>query len=457
MLVLFNYGLLGSLILAEASWLFLLFGILGALFGVLNPLFPWVGFLILLTPGFLTQRLVINSDWVLERLTEPKILLIGLATIYFMVAYSSGATWPIELLTWSSGTGASFQILIFLGTGIVMWRRGLWLGGQEDPGKSLKLLFPIGFFLATLGGLVEATFDLDLGFTPVIFLLFGSCLTGLALSRLIRPKDSKPDSWMYSPIWAIAVVLVAGFVLILLSQTPLAALTSHLFTAGLNLVQFVLTIIMIPVEYILRAIFWVMGFFIEWLRGEPNQSFNTVTPFSLEGLRDRQTEPNTFWIILSHLLSWFFIILLITTTTLTLYLILWVRLKKKVRQIDDMELGLDRVTINPIEVESHLGPVRPVNLSDLNSTYHEIPTGSDPSTQVKRAYYQLLNYGIQQGKPRLPKTTPLEYENELTNLVQNTPVDRFTQQFNDTHYGSITPSVEDANEMERMVGIAITK
>ena len=450
MISLFNYGMLVSLLLAEASWIFLAFGLLGVLFGVSHPIFPWIGLLLLLMPGCIVQRLIIVSIWLRHQSTQLHILLMGFLTIYLIVSINSGLSWPIDLITWRTGPSASLNIFLFFGIGLFMWRRGLWIGGHENPGAALKTIFPIGFILATVGGIIEAISGSELGFTPVIFILFGACLSGLAFSYLINPEDSRKNYWKYSPLWAVAIVLISGAIFIILSQTPLSTLAMKILEALLGLVQFALAIIMVPVEYLLRVIFAVMTLFINWFSGEETIRLAPTTDVNLlEQLRDRETEPRTFFVILSHILTYLFFFLVVSTIIVLLYLVLWVRLKQRLRPADENDYAPQRETVPFIEtkpVEEFLGSSTGTY---IKSPYHDLPSGTDPSSKVLRAYYQLLNFGLSQGKPRLPRTTPTEYQPELMGLVRGNYVSEFTREFNNTYYGLITPPIEVANEMEK--------
>jgi hypothetical protein len=363
----------------------------------------------------------------------------------------------MDLITWRTGTNASLKIFLFLSIGILMWRRGLWIGGQEDPGRPLKTIFPIGFILAIVGAIIEAISGLRLGFTPVTFILFGACLSGLALSQLIKPKDSRKNSWRYTPIWAVAIVLISGVLFILLSQTPLAVLALTFLEALLDLLQFILALIMVPVEYFLRGIFAIMTLFINWFGGEQDAQLTSVTQFTLEGSRDPRGEPTTFWFILSQILSWLFIFLVISMIIGFLYLVLWVRLKNRFRGLKDEESNPQRETISFVRIEHGDGLLGKNPITNLQSTYHSLPYGTDPSNQVIRAYYELLNFGITQGKPRLPKSTPIEYQPELMDLIEDDRANQFTRQFNSTYYGLIAPDVEVANEMEESVQLILKR
>ena len=449
---LFSYGMLVSLLLAEASWIFLASGLLGALFGVFGPIIPWVTLLLLLMPGCIIQRLIILSIWLRQQFTQLHILFMGFLTIYLIVSINSGLFWPIDLITWRAGTSASFNIFLYLGIGIFMWRRGLWIGGHENPGEALKTIFPIGFILATVGGVVEAISGWNLGFTPVIFILFGACLSGLAFSYLINPEDSRKNYWKYSPLWAVAFVLISGAIFILLAQTPLSALAFKLLELLSGLFQFVLAIIMVPVEYILRGVFAVMTLFINWLSGEESIRLAPTTEVNfLEQLRDRETEPRTFFVMLSYILTYLFIFLVISTIIVFLYLVLWVRLKQRFRPVDENDYVPQRETIPFIETEPVGEPLESPVQANIKSPYHDLPNGMDPTSKVLRAYYQLLNFGLKQGKPRSPRTTPTEYQPELTGLVGGNNVSKFTSEFNNTYYALITPSIEVANDMEKNV------
>ena len=200
-----------------------------------------------------------------------------------------------------------------------------------------------------------------------------------------------------------------------------------------------------------------MTLFINWFGGEQNAQLTPVTPFSLEGLNDRQAEPSKFWFILSHILSWVVIFLLISTILVFLYLILWIRIKKRFGAFEEGESEPKRETISfgGIEPEEELPRKAPT--ANILSTYHGLPGGTDPTSKVIRAYYQLLNFGIRQGKPRLAKTTPIEYQPELMDLVGDDHANQFTSHFNNTYYGLIAPPDEVADEMEHNVEIILKK
>ena len=88
---------------------------------------------------------------------------------------------------------------------------------------------------------------------------------------------------------------------------------------------------------------------------------------------------------------------------------------------------------------------------------YPLPSGTDPGSRVRRAYYQLLNAATRRGQPRQPWETPRQFESRLGEQFAGLPAHEVTESFDRVRFGLLPSTAQEADWLEGAVRQALVE
>ena len=180
-----------ALCVSESTWLYVVSGLLGLLFGMPGPVLAWPCVLGTIAGAMVTSNVV--SAIRLRSVAAPIITgLIALTGVYLVTSIrpfdgQSGfdLVWLIRLVEGDlsgdalTGAFASTTLTIFC------WRRAISIIATEVPETSLHRTFRLGIIIIAIALLLEIVVDNTLGARTMLVPFFASTLTGMAIGRFV--------------------------------------------------------------------------------------------------------------------------------------------------------------------------------------------------------------------------------------------------------------------------------
>ena len=448
-------AVLAALLLVESCWVFLLLGLLGFFMGDQGALLSWPGILLILALAAMTQlwapRLRLPEGW-----TRTAAVALAGGLIYAMMAVHHGG------LLWFNRLGESGQdptavpglVMSFVAS-ILLWWRGAQLAGKETPGETLWWEFPAVLVLLVFAAIIEATTEATLQGGPVAFVFFGAILAGLAIEHLEEPQGSS-SRWTQTFAWTIGIVLLVGYITSLMSGSPLSALAVGLFGLMGWVARMLLALLFVPLGILMELFFSIFNTLWDWLLGGREFQFPEIQEFDPQELLEEAEENYRPPALLVSILKWTLIGLLVAGVLGLLYWALWLRLRRggdssgMVRESVREEASLE-------DLGTLLGSLLPRWRAREGPYMYPLPSGTDPGSRVRRAYYQLLNAATRRGQPRQPWETPLQFESHLGQQFAGLPAQEITESFDRVRFGLMPATAQEADWLEGAVRQALVE
>jgi hypothetical protein len=459
-----------AVVLMEVYWLYPWFIWLGKLDILSEPRTPLSigGVIFLLGGGFVVTRYLLSRDWPLGWVRWG-IIFCGLLVVFTVIRSEYHAGYELSDMQWFVHTtnilldfSQFHPLMIALPFGAYLWWRGIRRGRAPLYMPDIYRTFVIGIIAFVLlvivwrislgAGSLE---DLASTVAPHVAAFFFFALVSLALINLqsirqkMTPEDVGPS---FNRRWLpILILVVGGIVLVGIGIASVFSSEFMDFLARLvgsigDFVRTVVGYILIPLGFIATALYWVVSFIVNLIRGETIHEFEGADfDFEEEAAEAAEGTPISEVVILG--IKW---ALFVIITIIVIYL-----LARAIRRFRVSRMKVDVTEVNE-SLWSWGGFVADVRLflsTIWQRLWHrkkEITPGDatrrryldeeiEGTMGIREIYRRLLWQAARFGMGRRGYETPYEYRGRLGQLVPDgqEPIAEITDLYVNTRYGEI--------------------
>ncbi|MEM7250237.1 MAG: DUF4129 domain-containing protein [Pseudomonadota bacterium] len=432
--------LYGTLLIAEALWIFCLWTMLSHLIGQHGPVLGWwptlaiaafafaLGLLINPLPNGLALTLQLGFGG------ASAYLAIALVPWPETVSLAERLTWPLTLVRedFSSVTVAS-AVLAGFGAALA-WRRGIRHTAEPPDQPRVLFVFKLGLAVVCVAALAQWACGCELYALPTGTAFLGLALTALAVERL-APDANLGRDWTNTLLRAAAAVAIGTILLGFVGAhfgNPALSVLGDLWRTVITALIKVLTFLLAP---ILKGLFWL----VEWLRAQLPGGQTTDGISRIEAPRPIE------WTQLAPLDGWgssFFTLLEFLLVGLFFFLLVRVLFQSRRRTMDPpwSDARIERERIVTASDESETGFLRRWLGEFLPQWLRTDPERQDENEPLRPGavalYFRTLREGRQRGHLWRASDTPNERQGALAQLMPWAPVREITALFNAVRFGA---------------------
>ncbi len=443
-----------SVAVAESSWLFAVFMVLGQIGDLGGSPLPWISVLALLLISIFTGHMlgVREGDEVSNAIRQS---LFGLVVIYILLGTGTfldepfNIGWLFTLLSGDLGSTASVSAVFGFLILLWLWRHGIKLGTDRYPEDRLARIFKIGIGALAIATLVDQAIDDDLGTVSLLLPFFGATLVGMAVGRLPEGGVGK-RSGEWAKVIGVSVFGVMGVGLLLGLIGGLYGNGGvRLLYAGWGLVvDGFLWVLRFPVTWAIAIINWLIDLFARDPDGEDRES---VPPQSGDEILGREptemVEAGNATVDSILNIIQYPVIALAVITAFFILAMAYRRLGQQEESDDDDERESLRSELNTAgDMSRLLGGLVPGWMRRRSGKGWRSPDESG-FAEVFSLYFDALGFAVKRGMQFHPQMTPRERLPLLQAALPGAPIGELTDRFNDACYGHIPA---DPNEVEAL-------
>ena len=433
----------------EACWLYALSSIL---IGIEAPelALPLLAVLALILAAFYVARFLQHLDLPLAILRGIGVGLGGLCIfIAIRVAFADSAGVYHQALLMRA------QVLA-AAIGVVLWWRGARLAQKEVTFDTVLASLRMGILALVFAIAMEGLRPGPKTVAGIILPFFAFGLMALALGHWARVgKDwsaTLQGRWVGIVIAAIAVVIVVGILLSLLTSEQAWNVGLHLPGGIGRLLDRAFSIIFTPVEYLVKLISWFITRFIRLpLSSEGSEETTGAFEDMFEEAR-KHIKPLPDWALVT--LKWAFIVLIcgwLGRWLAHLFGPLIARGRQAKEEIRESVFSKEalRQDLDSL-VQGLLSRLRRRKQTPLTRSLVGL-TGEawDNIRAVLQLYLDLLSLATSRGFARKNWQTPLELQVGLENIFPSREVERITLAFTRARYGQYPPTNEQLEKLRQ--------
>lgn len=367
--------------------------------------------------------------------------------------------WLDTFLNWEGELPPSYLVLLFVP---YLWLRGIIEGSREIEHKQVMGAFASGSVGLVLFGLVlgVAGTAVPLFVGRVIFLFFGVAMVALALSSIktervmVRGRQGEQQLRLNRYWIRTALSVIGGLLLLALLLSALIApesLREMLNWLGNGAAELLILLIKV-ISFVLYPVVWLLTRLLTPLvraigareLGLPEQPASDFE--QLAGLQEAAESvvglpPPWRWVIL-------------TGFVLLLGLLFALALRRLLREDSEVEVDEERAFIFSGELlQAQLAGLLPGWLGGQAgkrpfAPYLPLDQEPAPRRAIRQVYQQLLAWAVARGNGRLPGQTPLQFSQTALPPLAQKAVQTITQAYNETRYGAVAPSPEQAEQVQ---------
>lgn len=434
-----------ALCLSESSWLYVISGLLGLLFGMPGPVLAWPCVLITMAGGMLISKFV--SALRLRSVAAPIVTgLIALTGVYVIVSIRpfdghSGfdLVWLIRLVEGDLSGDALTGAFVSATLTIFCWRRAISVIAAELPELSLHRTFRLGTIIIAIALLLEIVVDNTLGARTMLIPFFASTLTGMAIARFVgSQRKTSTSTWGTIIGGSVASVLCFGILLGLVGGGYVSRALRILWHVWELIVDGILWIIQWPLKYLFEVIAWI----INWIRnrGTPEPARPEITEPGVARALDvtHQISESGSGILeqIMQLMRWPISLAIL----FGIFILVTFALKRsQARSSTDPEFQREKIEgghefgKDLADLMLRLIP-RFKSKEGLSKSWH-YPQNEPGISDVFRIYFDYLQEAVDRGMVLNPHHTPNERAPDIEAALPGAPVTNLTACFNDACYG----------------------
>ena len=453
-----------SLLVCESTWLFVILSAISIITARETSPLNWHSiFLIMGSSMLLTQlgRIYLHS----VDLTSVILPILGALLIYILIGLNlveksivSSLMWLFDMRSHLS-EGFGYHILAGIVLGVLLWWRGGKVSAEETPVFSLQSSFRFGLFSMAISIVVDIASTNNIQVFPLVFVFFGSGLTGLSIGHILPHSDqSKVTLVWYKVIAAsIAIILTVGIVVTFLKKDFWVLVSEPVYQILELIVIVVVWIVFVPISFLFNILHnFLMSVFNPDFDGEmerrDNQAPDPSITEPLEGFEDLPSDIEGIQFNIIQIVEWF----LISIFVILLASMLLVVFKKIFySRSNDVKLRKESV-INESD------PIKDAKILLLKLLPNWLKTRKIDKTQRHlygppgivspiKLYYRLLDMAEIDDVVRMPDQTPNEFQKYLRTVFSDEIVRIATAAFNKAFYGKHPMSAKDLSIIKSKV------
>ncbi len=452
-----------AVLLTEATWWYTLVALGGVLVGLGHSPLHGIGVLLLLGAAA-ALSVALQSPHIGLLVAQGVSMAIALGAIYLAIALGGGSSaipsfdplWLLDALSGHSTARDLGQQVVGGLAGIVLWWRGMEIGGASEVDDLLFRSFKIGLVVITVGAVIDALAPIPLGMTWVGFVFFIVGISALMLNQLQgEAEEGMPERrWMQIALAVLGAVLLTGILLSLAVGGDAANLAGWLFGAIGAVVRGALLLLALPLAYAMgyavSGLQWVIAHLFGRVEGTENLLQGALG--ALQELRDLAkggSMPEWLSLFLT-VLRWAALIYIALALLFFLYMA-FVRRQpgQRGRAVRASSRGQTPLWSDLASLLSKLFPQPQAQAAEASPP---LPQGSEPRRALLRLYYTTLHHFQQRGLGRQSFETPWEYESHtLARVWPGGGSSRLTRAFNGVRYGRQEPEAQEVQQMEEEV------
>jgi hypothetical protein len=440
--------------ITDATWLWLIVGLIGLLAGQGGAPLSWPVVLVVLLAGSFFTRFVYATGERSRKLTAIHGA-VGLLVVYVAIAAAHidgrdaiDIAWGARFFTGPHVASEILGTIVCMFAGAYLWRHATTMATCPSPPRRMATSFKLGLVVIAVTLVVELASGVDLGAQRVMVVFFAASLAGLATSRI--PPGSVPGAeWIRVLAATVVVTLALGIAL---------GFTAGAFgRGGLELVWsawgYLSDALLWGVRILLSSLLEALGTLAAWLHldgwfaggvGEPG-----ALPPSWSSL-DLDSNPSLVDNISKTLQNLFLLALIYPLYRVFAFARKHAHHHYSVYRSERHESirGDAAVLSDFIRMMRTLfpGSIKP---GEIDRTAR----GEPGIVEVIGLYYDLLSHAVLRGYTFVPAATPLERVGALEQVLPAAPVAEITRRFVAACYGQeITDELSVAALRKRLEG-----
>lgn len=450
------------LILADSVWLYSIFAVVGVIVSLeRSPLAYVACFVAYASSLYISQFLnFLNLRFSIAVVLQ---MLSGSVICYYLIGVSNipdergfSIFWVLNIDQWDYESGeVGLSIALATLMSAFMWVKGGLSGSSDFLLEAMFSTFRIGIIVMAFTVTVDIFHVADLSMSTLMYVFFAASLSGLAIGRIKPSSDiDKPNfGWFKIVSFLVVAVILVGVLFASLSKDLLGTVSSPITTLISWIAMGIVYLIAIPIIYLIQFVIKIFS----WVLGDPNlpdQPAQQQQPVEgignvLEGLVNAPVSEEPSAVMQYFEYAAIFILVM------AFILVLGIAFRRINRPQKVSDAGTKS------EIEGSEG-----SLSDLfdiakrllrREGYSEkkdfvIPDHlDDKSKTILGSYYRLLYLGSKNGLDKSSFATPKEFQPFLSRIFDVIIVKKVTNAFARVCYGAQTPSVEEVEEVTKLM------
>jgi uncharacterized membrane-anchored protein len=456
-------------VLMEAFWVYPWLVWIGSLsvFTPPRPPLSLVSVVIVLAAAVLAVRYFLRPRWTVL-LAQALIIGSGLVVILLVLGAEYRSGYGFLSPDWFVYAGRAFghfftrpdTILIALPALLYLWWRGINLGQATSYFKSVYNSFIIGLVALVVLmvlwqiGRSSGSFlapSAGIGLDIIAFFFFG--LLAIAVTHLYQMRGAMPREeaglssvWRWLPIMLVVIggMVVVVFVLTGVFSEGFFTAVGHGFGAVSHFFGKIIEYVMVPFNYLLEGIVWIMRLALNLLRGNQNQQPNSTGNTSLTDIFPKVTPADVPSVIYA-VIKWLVIAVVIAAV---IYILARAvsryrarRAPEEIEQLDESLLSWSNLNDDLKALWAMMAKNFQKKPSRAARVYHDDESGR---LEIREIYRRLLREAELSGYGRNHHETPAEFSGRLGSAVPEVrgPLDQLTDVYTSVRYGDAVPPEE---------------
>lgn len=432
-------AVLGAIVLAESTWLYAGFAIIGALLQKQGSPLGWLAVLLILALGVIAARLIPTDVAAIESLYLG-VTVLGAMFMYTVVAtqvqpggeFGFDIGWIGKVISSSEPDPYAFRAVAGVLIGVAVWVRGITIAIAANPSRSLGISFSLGIVVLAVALMLDSALKYDLGVASLIFIFFGAGLAGLTAGSLRSSRSVKAKAWPRIIGGMVIALTLIGAIFTVVSRDILSYVTNPITTVLGFVLKSALVVALAPVALAMSLIFGgVEDLFGREFNPDLSQGgiVATTSPPDLRlaelpvleiatttGEEAPQPSPG-LGIDFTEILKW----ASLTFLAVGALVIMFVALRKIVGRERDAGQALRESIDSDADYASDFGNLLwnllPDRFRGRKRKGMQPPDGPPGIVEVFQIYYRLLKMAEQKGQARSNHQTTVEFRRPLATVV----------------------------------------
>jgi hypothetical protein len=450
-----------AVILMEAFWVSPWLNWLGTwpLFPEPRPVLSLLSVVIVLLISLAVTRLVLKKDWPLP-VIQGTIIGLGVVTMLVVLAFEYNDGYTFLSGSWFGhivrALGSTFShprtIVIAVPAMIYLWWRGIRLAQSTSIFKSVYRSFLLGLValiaLIILWQITASSGQFQgpgqgLGWNVIAFFFFG--LMAIAICHLYVMRSAMPKEeaaltsikrWLPVMLAVIGGMIIIGFGVASIFSPEFFETIGNAAGAVGRFLEKILDYIMIPLNYVFEAIFWLLRFLIGLLRNDmpqqPGESGNiSASPFP-------QVTPAEIPPVVTEIAKWTVLALVIAAVVFVLVKAISRfrdrRAREEIEEIHESLFSWHGLRDDLRDLLKMMG--QRFQRKGTAPGYH-FNENEEGMMDIRDIYRHLQWEGNKSGIPRRRYETAGEYKNRLERMISEgrEPLDDIEKMYENVRYG----------------------